>query len=723
VYPLTRMPFVVSCAACGKRLNIPDKLYEEKIRGHVVTIACKGCSADIKVDGTRPRAEIDLSAVEAKAGGVGSPGPVAASGTSPTAAAPTAAVAPPADGTPAGPAAAPAAGPGPVAASTTSATRAAGAPGAGPIAGGRAPANTAPAALSGLGGLPRPGAARAPAAAPRPALGSSPQVAPGAKPATAPGPALGSSPQAAPAAAPAAASAGRDFARMTFPGTPAALGRGGAGPAAPGRGFQPMVARPGAPELPGDPDAEAHVPATAVAESSARRRGVPVALRRTAPESPAARLTGPEASTDPTLPPTRQEGAAEGKGNVDPPTAGGVSDWLWAVSFADDDDRELTFAEVKAAILARQVDAETIAWREGLSDWLPLGEIDVFRPVFAELARSPAAPRAGAHPAGKTSGAGAAATTAGAEPQAAPAAGEGAPAAVAPSAESPPRDVAAPVTAPAAPAALAAGEASAASSSPLPDTDDDREVWRRSTADLLAELAGGAQQLRPGLPVGATPVAPEPESLPPLPRPPAAPKFSLSPSLTPPRSASRVIAYVVVALLVVAALAGIVLLITKGLASSDDPTLRPVAAPAVRPSVAAAASGRVPAPGTAEATGSSSTPATYGSSATDLAVVVRENVDRSGGPTGTPFDERTAREVLAEAAGRAALCRKPGDEKGPAKAAVTFDPATGRPSDVRLLGRYAGTGSGACIVATLRAVRTKRFSGEPVTLEQTVMLR
>lgn len=511
---------------------------------------------------------------------------------------------------------------------------------------------------------------------------------------------------------------------MTFPGTPAAMGRGGAGPAAQGRGFQPVVARPGALDRPSDPGAEASVPTTAVAEPPARRRGVPIGLRRTAPESPAARLTDPEASTAPTAPPTPHEGAAEGKGTADLTAAGAVSDWLWAVSFAEDDDRELTFAEVKAAILARQVDAETIAWREGLSDWLPLGEIDVFRPVFAELARSPAPARAGAKPAVTIGGGGAPATAASPEARAAPAAGKGAPTASAATAEPPTRPAAGPVAAPVAPVELAAGETAAAGTSPAPDAGDDREDWRRSTADLLAELAGGAQQLRPGLPVGAAPVAPDPESLPPLPRPPAAPKFSLSPSLMPPRSASRVIAYVVVALLVVAALAGIVLLVTKGLAPSDDPTLRPVAAPAVRPSVpASASSARVTPLETSAAMGSSSTPATYGSSGADLARIVRENVDRSGGSTGTPFDERTAREVLAEAAGRAALCRKPEDEKGPAKAAVTFDPATGRPSDVRLLGRYAGTGSGACIVATLRAVRTKRYSGEPVTLEQTVMLR
>jgi hypothetical protein len=46
------MAFSFVCSACGKRLSIPPPLYEKKIRGHVVTIGCKVCGADISVDAT-----------------------------------------------------------------------------------------------------------------------------------------------------------------------------------------------------------------------------------------------------------------------------------------------------------------------------------------------------------------------------------------------------------------------------------------------------------------------------------------------------------------------------------------------------------------------------------------------------------------------------------------------------------------------------------------------
>jgi len=704
------MPFVVSCAACGKRLNIPEKLYEEKIRGHVVTIACKGCGADIKVDGTRPREEVDLSADGAK------PAP-AAGAVAPVEPAPLARPTPAADAAPARPAAGavaaadpvPAARPAPAADAAPARPAVVVAPrtgatmlGAAPVLPGQAAPAASPAALPGLGGLPKPGAVRA-GAAPRPATGSSPQAAASPAPRdAAPEPAT---PHAAPGRG--AAPQGMDFAKMTFPGTPAAMGRAGGTPSAASRGFQPVAARPGDLDQPSDPSPQASSPSTTAAEPPARRRGVPLGLRRTAPESPAARVTPPTpaAGTAPTAPPARHEDAGAVTGATDPAAPGAVSEWLWAVSFAEDDDRELTFAEVKAAILDRKVSEDTIAWREGLSDWLPLGEIDVFRPVFAELARSPARPRTGPRPALPARGGEAASSGTKPETPAAPAAAVGGSAA----AGGAPRP-AVPTPTP--------GEKAAA-----PIADEDREDWRRSTADLLAEIAGGTQLPQSGAPVGAAPVVPDPDSLPPFPRPPAAPRFSLSTSLAPPKSASRTIAYVVVAALVLAALVGIVLLIVKGLAPSDDPTLRPGAPPTPRVSTSAASSGAPLA--TIESTGSdeSGAPAPSGSAGTDLARMVRENVDRSAGTAGTPFDERLARAVLAEAAQRAALCRKPGDEKGPAKAAVTFDPATGRPAEVRLIGRYQGTGSGACIEATLRAVRTRKFSGNPVTLEQTVMLR
>jgi serine/threonine-protein kinase len=48
------MGITVVCQSCGNRRTVPASLYEEKIRGKVVKIACKVCGKMISVDGTLP---------------------------------------------------------------------------------------------------------------------------------------------------------------------------------------------------------------------------------------------------------------------------------------------------------------------------------------------------------------------------------------------------------------------------------------------------------------------------------------------------------------------------------------------------------------------------------------------------------------------------------------------------------------------------------------------
>lgn len=43
---------IILCGHCGRRLTIPEQLYESRVRGRVVTIGCKRCGTDIEVDGT-----------------------------------------------------------------------------------------------------------------------------------------------------------------------------------------------------------------------------------------------------------------------------------------------------------------------------------------------------------------------------------------------------------------------------------------------------------------------------------------------------------------------------------------------------------------------------------------------------------------------------------------------------------------------------------------------
>src|SRR4051812_35567458 len=48
------MGITVVCQSCGSRRTVPAHLYDEKIRGKVVKIACRGCGQMISVDGTIP---------------------------------------------------------------------------------------------------------------------------------------------------------------------------------------------------------------------------------------------------------------------------------------------------------------------------------------------------------------------------------------------------------------------------------------------------------------------------------------------------------------------------------------------------------------------------------------------------------------------------------------------------------------------------------------------
>ena len=48
------MGFTVVCQSCGNRRTVPAHLYDEKIRGRVVKIPCRGCGSVISVDGTIP---------------------------------------------------------------------------------------------------------------------------------------------------------------------------------------------------------------------------------------------------------------------------------------------------------------------------------------------------------------------------------------------------------------------------------------------------------------------------------------------------------------------------------------------------------------------------------------------------------------------------------------------------------------------------------------------
>ncbi len=68
---------------------------------------------------------------------------------------------------------------------------------------------------------------------------------------------------------------------------------------------------------------------------------------------------------------------------------------VWLVSFADEDDRELTPPEIAEALRRGQIDASTIVWREGRVDWAPLGTVEELAPLLAASGQTSGPPRVG----------------------------------------------------------------------------------------------------------------------------------------------------------------------------------------------------------------------------------------------------------------------------------------------------------------------------------------
>lgn len=56
----------------------------------------------------------------------------------------------------------------------------------------------------------------------------------------------------------------------------------------------------------------------------------------------------------------------------------------WLVSYADDDDRELSTSAVKAAFEKGEIHTETLIWRDGMDEWLTITEVQVFAELFKQ---------------------------------------------------------------------------------------------------------------------------------------------------------------------------------------------------------------------------------------------------------------------------------------------------------------------------------------------------
>ena len=92
-------------------------------------------------------------------------------------------------------------------------------------------------------------------------------------------------------------------------------------------------------------------------------------------------------------------------------------------------------------------------------------------------------------------------------------------------------------------------------------------------------------------------------------------------------------------------------------------------------------------------------------------------------PPPAPFDAKTARAALGDAANAAKTCRATGDPKGTIPTTVTFDPS-GKVSNVAInSSRYAGTKTAHCIAERLSQASVPEFSGSPEALKKRVSVQ
>lgn len=66
-----------------------------------------------------------------------------------------------------------------------------------------------------------------------------------------------------------------------------------------------------------------------------------------------------------------------------------TDDGLWLVSYADDDDREMTPREIAAALDQGEIDSNTIVWRDGMLEWKPIAETEALKAQLRRCNLSP----------------------------------------------------------------------------------------------------------------------------------------------------------------------------------------------------------------------------------------------------------------------------------------------------------------------------------------------
>ncbi len=416
----------------------------------------------------------------------------------------------------------------------------------------------------------------------------------------------------------------------------------------------------------------------------------------------------------------------------------------WFVSFSDDDDRELGIAEIEVAIASGELHRDSLAWREGRADWLPLGRL----PEFASaLDSAPGAP-----------------------PPEVPSSDPPSPRRKPESVRSEPgRPNVGEPHIPAkplfdvhaledlfevevGPVALSAGTLQSdqartrlrARQAPKPPRPIEGKRAGPESLALDVALVDASPPQPPAVadfevepPAGDqnAPVALNPPSLRALATPPSTVDREVQSAPPPPPALAHRI-WVAVAFFVAAAVLGLWAVLKRS-ADAPAPSAAQESTPSASPAPSAGPSLSANAPSAPDSTappsvGSSSKQAgaSVGTGAAPISrpasqpVGVQKRTESAAAVAeGPAFDTAAARTALEAAAANASGCRRGDDPTGVAVVVVTFAPS-GRATSATVTGKpFAGTQTGGCIAAAMRRVTVPPFAGQRVTVSKKVAIR
>jgi hypothetical protein len=421
----------------------------------------------------------------------------------------------------------------------------------------------------------------------------------------------------------------------------------------------------------------------------------------------------------------------------DPPTqrpsAQISDDEFWLVSYAEDDDRELTTKEIVAAMKRGEITLSTLIWRDGMGEWQTIASIDELRSRAGFIVQ-PFLTDAPPRPAGESLRA---------------------IAALAEDIEELPSSAI--QSAP--PSSLAEADflgSDDGDSSLAPPRIDHAAFFKSSPPPDVAENPGAL----PALPSlgGKTAVAGTPTAV-------ASVKAAAKSGGAKSEGGGGLKWVLVLCTIVGAAVAGFFLTHAKEDAAPPQPVAKPaeLAAATVAPTtdtppdspaagtapsaaadmgqpVAAAPTATAPTlqPSQASTTkqampDSTGTPAATPATAPASTVAVAPATATAPKPAATPapprvtstapFDKSAASAALSQAAAQASSCRQQGDPSGTAQVEVTFSPS-GRATRAIIGGPpFRGTATGSCIAQAMRNAQVPPFAGDLVTVQKRVVIQ